>query len=255
MDLIDKIKLKITSIDVIEDPIFDLKFDEQLNVRGFITSSSFYTLDEEEIQTKIWDTLKKNLENDELSKILAIFIETPSERESRLYGNNSLKINQSNIWIHITKDLQRYWVFIDVTKIDSDNLSFFLIINAQTGFSKRLVFKYPKDVIEFMDLKPNEIYKELFNNSYNNAVSEIKMNLMKLHKELDNKGVSWNDNIYSYVYDSFELKQTSHRDLLFTEREIEMIKNGFKGIDGYSVNVLVEKAITKSEIINNLRAE
>lgn len=108
MDLIDKIKQLLSSNEKIENPIIDLKFDELKNVKGFITSSSFNNIDDEESQTIIWDTLRKNLENNELLKILVIFNETPVERESRLYGDNPLKIKQSNIWIHYTKDLKRY---------------------------------------------------------------------------------------------------------------------------------------------------
>lgn len=120
---------------------------------------------------------------------------------------------------------------------------------------KRLIFKYPENVIQFMSLKPEEIYNELFSNSFNNAVAEIKMNLMNLHDEFEKKGVSWKDNIYSYVYDCFELKPTSKRDLLFTEKEIELITKGFEGINGYSVNELVLEAIEKSKIINKLKDE
>ncbi len=120
MDLIDKIKKILNELEL-KNPIIDLKFDDQKNVFGYITSDSFSSLEDDKSQFLIWDILRKNLDNEELNKILAIFNETPIDRENRLFGNYTIDVKLSRIWTHTTKDLSKYWVFnlIRIIKLSS----------------------------------------------------------------------------------------------------------------------------------------
>lgn len=252
MEILEKIRNILENIKL-NAPIIELFYDEQKNLIGYIASDTFNNMDDEEAQSLIWNALKKNLPTEEIMRVLSIFHETPLERNNRIFGNNPLKIKHSNIWIHNTKNLTKYWIFIDVSKFKDDYKTFFLIVNAKTNFKKGLTFVYPMNVIEFMELKQEEIYNELFKNAFNNAEAEVKMDLMFKHDELDKKGVYWKDNIYSYVYDYFELKPASKKDLIFSEKEIKILSKSFNEIESYKVKDIVLEAIKKSEIINKMK--
>ncbi len=252
MDLIEKIITVLSKETQIEKPNFELKFDENQNVKGYIASESFYNMEDDLAQSIIWNVLNKNLDTSDLSKILAIFNETPVEKAQRLFGNPPLNIKQANIWFHIAKDLSRYWIFVDVTKQQTEYTTFFIVLNAHTNFFKSLIFSYPNDVIQFMELKPEEVYSELYNNSFNNAVSELKADLMKKHEELEKKGVYWKNNIYSYVYENVQIIAAAKKDLLFSDIEIKIIEKGFQKLKGYSVNNIVKDAIANSKMVNQL---
>lgn len=249
MELIDKTRNILKKLDLI-DPIIDLKYDNQKNIIGFITSESFKKSNDEDAQDKIWGLLTKYLAPDELNRILAVFHETPYERSLRFTGGNDVKSIHSQIWFHICKDNSKYWIFIDVVKINEDYHSFFIVINSTNNFNRGLRFTYPKKVIEFMQLKQGEIINELLTNAFNNAVAEIKMDLMLKHSELEKKGVNWKDNMYSYVYDRIEITPATNKDLFFSDKEIKDITKAFKNMQQYGVYNSIQQAIEQSKIIN-----
>lgn len=252
MEILEKTRNILENIKL-DTPIIELFYDEQKNLIGYIASNTFNNMEDEDAQKLIWNALKNNLPTEEIIKILSIFHETPQERNNRIFGNNPLKIKHSNIWMHNTKDMTKYWIFIDVSKFEDNYKTFFLTVNAKTKFKKGLTIEYPKNVIEFMELKQEEIYNELFTNVFNNAEAEIKMDLMFKHDELEKKGVYWKDNIFSYVYDNFELKPASKKDLIFSKEEIEIISKSFQGIESFKVKDIVLEAIQKSIIINKMK--
>ena len=100
MDLIDKITKIINETEGLQRPIVELRFDNQKNVVGHIADDKFKSLSNEECQKLIWTSMKKNLEADELVKVIAIFHETPLERVERLNGYKPKDAQTSNFWFH-----------------------------------------------------------------------------------------------------------------------------------------------------------
>ena len=112
-DLIDKIKNSLNGIGLIS-PTFDIHYENEDNIFGFVSDESFVNKDDDESQKLIWNALKRNLGAEELIKILAIFHETPQERVERLAPYRIKNLNHSNFWLHETPDFTKYWLFIDV---------------------------------------------------------------------------------------------------------------------------------------------
>lgn len=255
MDLIDKINKIINETEGLRRPIIDLHYDNQKNVIGHITDDKFKSLSNEESQKLIWTSLKKNLDASELLKVIAIFHETPLERVERLNGYKSKDAQTSNFWFHQTPELAKYWFFIDVAKFNDDFKSFFLVINEKNNLNKGLTFVYNKEVLDFMELEQNEIYDELYSNTFGNAEAEIKLDLMNKYESFQSQQLYGKANMYWYVYEDFRLTPITKNQLFFTEKEISMIENGLKSIDNFSIKNDIETAIKKSKIINQNKAE
>lgn len=254
MDLIDKIKsiLKKTEL---KAPIFDIHYDNQGNVVGYVADIVFEEKNQAESQKIIWDALQKNLGGEELIRILVIFNETLRERSNRLSGAAPKTLNHSNFWIHVTPELSKYWLFIDVAKINEDYKSFFLIINQKENYKNGLIFSYPKDVIDFMELGQNEIYDELYSNTFNNAESEIKIQIMNKHEALTQKGLWGKDNIYNYVFERFELKPQFKIDLIFTNEEIKMLDDALGNYKEFKITKDLIVSAQRSKAINDLKTQ
>lgn len=170
-------------------------------------------------------------------------------------GFRSRQIKHSNFWIHKTPDLTTYWLFIDVAKFGEDYKSFFLIINERNKINKGLTFIYNKEVLSFMELEQDEIYDELYTNTFDNAEAEIKIDLMNHYEELTKQQLWGRANMYYYVYESFHLTTVSKNQFLFTEREIAQINEGLKHLDNFGIKKELQTAIKKSEIINKLKVQ
>ena len=232
MDLIDKLTNILKSIGL-QFPFIELHYDNQKNIVGHISDDKFKSLSDNDSQELIWTALKKNLEPDELLRVIAIFHETPLERVERINGYKSHEIMSSNFWVHQTPELARYWLFIDVAKFGDDFKSFFLIISEKNKMNNGLTFVYNKEVLSFMELEQKEIYDELFTNTYGNAESEIKMDLMNKYENLTAQQLYGKANMYWYVYENFHLTPVSKNQLFFTNNEIAMISDGLKNLDDF----------------------
>jgi hypothetical protein len=255
MDLIDKITDIIGKTEGLQCPIVELRYDNQKNVVGHISDEKFKSLSDEDSQKLIWTSLKKNLEGDELIKVIAIFHETPLERVERLNGYKPKDAQTSNFWFHETPELAKYWLFIDVAKFNEDFKSFFLVINEKNKVNKGLTFVYNKEVLDFMELEQNEIYDELYTNTFGNAEAEIKLDLMNKYESFQTQQLYGKANMYWYVYEDFKLAPITKNQLFFTDKEISMIESGLKSIDNFSIKNDIETAIKKSKIINQNKAE
>lgn len=256
MDLIDKIAKIINEAHELKLPIIDLHYDNQKNIVGYIADDKFKSLSNEESQKLIWTFLKKNLASDELIRIIAIFHETPSERVERLIGYRSKDTQISNFWYHQTPELAKYWLFIDVAKFDNgDFKSFFLVISEKNKINKGLTFVYNKEVLEFMELEQNEIYDELYTNTFNNAEVEIKLDLMNKYESFQSQQLYGKANMYWYVYEDFKLTQMTKTQLFFSEEEILMIEKGLKSIDDFGIKKDIQAAIENSKILNHNKVE
>jgi len=250
MELIDKVNDILKKMEI-DKPILDLYYDEQGNLSGFISSTSFQDMTEFEAQTNIWKKLKNNLGADELVKILGIFSETPEERINRINGSSKheIKAYSNKLWIHKTKDEATFWILLDVSKFEEIYKSFFLIINEKYNYKKGLTFVYNEEVIKFMELEQDEIYEELFSNVYNNAEAEIKMVLMNKYDELTKNGLWGKSNMYNYVYETFKLTPYPFSKLVLNQSEIALFKDAFKSLDDFKAKKDIEKRIDLSEII------
>ncbi len=254
MDLIDKIEEILHKIEELK-PIIDLHYDNQKNVVGYITDEKFNELSDEDSQKLIWGALKKNLESSDLIKIVALFHETPLERVERLNGYKSKNSQTSNFWFHQTPELAKYWLFIDIAKFQDDYKSFFLVISEKNNINKALTFVYNKEVLEFMELEQDEIYNELYSNTFENAEAEIKLDLMNKYEELLSQQLYGKANMYWYIYENFKLTPKSKNQLFFTNNEISMIENSLKKIDNFSIKNDIELAIKKSLVFNTTKIE
>lgn len=255
MDLIDKITKIISETEGLQRPIVELRYDNQKNVVGHICDDKFKSLSDEDSQKLIWTSLKKNLEADELIKVIAIFHETPLERVERLNGYKPKDAQTSNFWFHQTPELAKYWLFIDVAKFNEDFKSFFLVISEKNKVNKGLTFVYNKEVLDFMELEQNEIYDELYSNTFGNAEAEIKLDLMNRYESFQSQQLYGKANMYWYVYEDFKLTPITKNQLFFTEKEIPMIESAMKNIDNFSIKNDIETAIKKSIIINRNKGE
>ena len=252
MDLIGKLN-NILKIIGLQFPTIELHYDNQKNIIGHISDEKFKSLTDKESQELIWTAFKKNLEPDELLRVIAVFHETPIERAERLNGYKSHEVRFSNFWFHQTPELAKYWLFIDVAKFGEDYKSFFIIINEKNKINKGLTFDYNKEVLSFMELEQNEIHDELYNNTFGNAEAEIKMDLMNKYENLTAQQLYGKANMYWYVYENFKLTPLSKNQLFFTDKEIEMITEGLTKIENFSIKKDIETAIKKSTLINRMK--
>ena len=112
-----------------------------------------------------------------------------------------------------------------------------------------------KEVLDFMELEQNEIYDELYSNTFGNAEAEVKLDLMNKYENFQSQQLYGKANMYWYVYEDFKLTPITKNQLLFTEKEISIIENGFKKVDNFSIKNDIELAIKKSKIINQNKTE
>jgi len=201
----------------------------------------------------IWKPLKKRLDSEELIKILAIFNETPREKISRLVEYPKRSFTHSKFWIHETTDSSKYWLFVDVGKFKDEYKSSYIIINQKENFKHVLTFVYTQEIIEFMELEPNEIYNELYNNIFSNGESEIKVQIMNKYNELTKKDLYGNSNIFDYVFKRFELTSIHKYNLIFTPEEIKMLSEALTKYDDFGIKNDLTKAIEISKKINELK--
>ncbi len=252
MDLIDKIT-EILKGNGLQYSHIELHYDNQKNITGHVSDDEFKSLSDKDSQELIWTALRKNLESDELIRVIAIFHETPLERVERLNGYKSQDVRFSNFWFHQTPELAKYWLFIDVAKFGDDFKSFFLIVSEKNNVNKGLTFIYNKEVLSFMELEQNEIHEELYTNTFGNAEAEIKMDLMNKYESFSSQQLYGKANMYWYVYEKFSLTPISKNQLLFNEKEISMIENGLKKIDDFTIKKDIELALKKSKLINQMK--
>ncbi|WP_179020598.1 hypothetical protein [Winogradskyella forsetii] len=255
MDLITRIKSKLNEIEIFHSPIIELNYDNQKNIVGYITDRIFKKKSDEESQSIIWKKLKDNFDGEELSRIVSIFHETPEERVQRINGYITRKISHSNFWGHLTPDQTRFWLFIDVAKFNDVWKSFYLIINEKEKINTGLTFKYPEQVIEFMELDVSEIYDELYRNAFENAESDIKLSLMNKYEKLTEQQLYGKANRYWYVYEDFELYPVSKSHLIFNQKEVKVIREALKKIDDFKICDSLNKALSTSQIFNELKGE
>ncbi|MBC5772626.1 hypothetical protein H8S95_01010 [Pontibacter sp. KCTC 32443] len=254
MDLIDKID-KILRNTNLKFPIIELRNDDQGNITGHISDETFNSLSDKDSQELIWTALRRNLESDEILRVIAIFHETPSERVERLTGYRTNDVRFSNFWFHQTPELAKYWLFIDVAKFGEDFKSFYIIVSEKNNIKRALTFVYNKEVLSFMDLEHNEIHEELYSNTFGNAEAEIKMDLMNKYERLSSQQLYGKANMYWYVYESFKLKPVSKNQLIFTDGEISMISKQLEKIDNFSIKKDIQIAIHKSTLINKMKKD
>jgi hypothetical protein len=252
MDLIDKIATILKKSGLVK-PIIDIHYDNQNNVVGNVADESFKEKPDAEAQQMIWHELKKHLDSEELIRVIALFPETPEERVERLTGHRRKEVKHSNFWYHKTPESTTFWLFIDVAKFGDDYKSFYLIINDKENISKGQIFVYSKEVLDFMELEQNEIYDELYLNTFGNAEAEIKMVLMNHYEKLTNQQLYGKANMYYYVFENFSLKPAGKQQLLFTEPEIVRIKKALQDIDNFTIKKDIENALNKSETFNKLK--
>lgn len=255
MDLIEKIK-EILKKSGLSSPSFDLRYDDKYNIIGYVADAFFEDKGDRVSQEFIWNSLKKYLAKEELSKISSIFHESPREAAERLienrFGNNS----HSNFWLHSTPDLTRYWLFLSVEEFENEYKSFFLIINEKEKFKKGLTYVYSQEVLEFMELKQKEdILEELFTNTFGNAENEIKFHLMQKYDRLMEKGYGGKENKFSYVFENFHIYPIPKSQLLFDEFEIKMISEAIKPLTDFNFTKEIEIAIHQSSLINNSKEQ
>ncbi len=257
MDFIEKIESILSNSGLIS-PVFDIHIDEKNNIVGYICDELFEQKNDAESQQLIWESLKKHFGQAELIKISVLFHETPRERAERLkevtekLTSKPKNIELSKIWQH-TKFGLKYWLFVDVKKFDAVYKSFFLIINAKEKFKKGVTFVYPQDVLDFMELSDDgEICEELYFSAFNNAESEIKLDLMKKYDELTKKGLWGNQNNFNYVFKDFSLVKVNKVRLKFDDEEIAILEGFLKNLEDFPVKKEIEKAIEISKMLNNL---
>jgi hypothetical protein len=241
MELIDRIQKILKS--ALPAPQFDIHYDSQNNIVGYIADDFFAGKDDKESQNFIWSLLKKHFGQEELIKVLMIFHETPRERSERLIGFTK-NLKHSNFWQHRTPDLDTFWGFIDIFKLHNEYHALYLIINEKSRQKSGTTFKYTEDVISFMEIEGVEIYNELYSNVFENLEAEIKFEIIKKHDHLTEKGLWGNQNMFNYVFEKFELKPVSKNQLFFSKTEIELLN---------VIMAKIEKCNLKKDLLNAIK--
>lgn len=255
MDLIEKIEHILTTKSELKFPKFDIYYDDENQIVGYIADESFDSKTDEEAQHLIWNTLKKRLGQDDLRKISVIFHETLKERAERLMSRSENTIH-SKYWLHKTPKETKYWLFIGVDKFEDEDTykAFFLIINEKDNFIKRVTFVYDKEILAFMELGEN-VEDELYSTALSNAESEIKLDLMKKYDELkDQQNLIGKNNLYNYVFENFKLTPIKRNDLKFTDEESCLLDKYLKDLDNFSIKKELQRSIEFSKKINKLKS-
>ena len=255
MDLIDNIKRILTQGNELVSPLFDLHYDNQFNVIGYVADEYFENKEDKDSQRFIWDNLKTFLAQEDLIRIISIFHESPKERVERLITNTTNNNSKSNFWKHETPDSKKYWLFVGVEKFDEIYKSFYLILNPQENFRKGLILVYDKDIISFMDLDQTEIIDELYDNIFKNAEAEIKAQLIHKYEQLTEKGLWGNSNHYYYVFDSFQLKPMDKSRIIFDNHEIEVVEEAIKQLNEFSFTNTLKTILNWSKKFNAMKSE
>lgn len=251
MELIERIEKSLFEMKLI-DPNFDVHEDKNGNIYGFITSPSFETMNDEDAQKMIWEKLKKDFEHHELTKIMSLINETPLERLNRS-GSVNIEENKSKccyeLWEHICPDMDRYIIFISITKIQNEYKATYFWLSEMNKSGNLSTTNYTEDVINFMELEQKDIIPELYSNTLNIAESEVKLDIIKKHQELVNKNIYGQNNIYSYVYHNFKIHPIQLKKLLLKSKDFvdEIEKIVIKTPDSlHKENVLKQISINKA---------
>lgn len=235
-------------------PQFDIHYDSQNNIVGYVADDFFEGKDYKESQNIIWNSLKKYLGQEDLIRVLMIFHETPRERSERLIGFTK-NTKHSNFWQHKTPDLDTFWGFLDIFKREDEYVALYLILNARSRYKKGTTFKYPKSVIDFMEMEGAEIYNELYSNVYENLEADIKFEIIKKHDYLTEKGLWGNQNMFNYVFEKFDLKPISKNQMFFNDTEIELLKIVLKNFEECDLKKDLSIAIENSERLIEARKD
>lgn len=250
MELIDQVRSIIKNLNL-EDPIIDLNYDKQGNIVGYVADPSFQSRPTEEVQKMLWKALKDNLPQKDFLRIIALFHEAPSERLNRLSDKKQLGIELpfSKFWLHKTPDFAKYWMFIDVARLGDEYEAFYLILCEKFHIEKGTKLHYDQEVISFMELSQDEIYKEVYTNIFGLGEVEVQTDIMNRYEKLSQEGLFGAANPYFYVYASFKMEPYRQGQILFSASEIQMIQKHLTELKNFSITDELDRAIKKSKKI------
>jgi hypothetical protein len=251
MDLLDKIK-KLIKTNLDKDALFDLIYDDQKSISGYIATDLLLKESERQLNNKIWKIISQNISKKEQMRIIALFTETLADRIQRLETNNKAvepKSFKERYFVHRSKDGSTYFGFIDIAKFEDKYKTFYLTINADRNFRKGMIYNYTSDVIAFMNANGTDIFKELYENVLNGLKASIRIHLMDLYEK---QNILPANNVYNYVYDNFILEPIDISVDTFNAKEKEMIIESLKNIFTCPVTENIKKVIDMS---NNITSE
>jgi len=252
MELLDKVRKILGDLEI-EDPVTDVHYSESGNIIGYICSETFANLDDMKSQELILTAFRKRLGAEELVKIHVVFPETPSERLLRMSGgemnDEELKIKSKKdcLWTHETPNFSKYRVAVDVGKFEDEYKSTYLVINGRENIQTGRTFIYTHELIEFMQLAPNEIESELFSDAFELAEVDIKLHIMKKYDELTEKGQWGDNNMYSYIFQSFELIPKPLSKAIFDKNELKLFQKLIGKMGDFPIKTEIQNCISASE--------
>jgi hypothetical protein len=231
MELIEQIK-QVLKTDMDSEMLFDLTYDTQGYIHGYVASEKFANKSEKAIQKEIWAIIAKYIGKQDLKKILALMSETIEERFNRLNDSqNEIHPNQlKSFWKHVAPDKSIFYAFVDAGRIGEIYQSFYLVINIKRNLSKGLVYNYTEEVVNFMKLDGHSVYKEILNNAINGAKTTIEIDLMKSYEAWSEKGLYGKENQYNYIFQNFALTPINIRSYKFTIEETDFIMGKMKSL-------------------------
>lgn len=250
MGLVDDIKSAFKN-SKLKEPVVNLE-NYNDNIFGYISSESFESKSDEDCQSIIWKILDENLSKEDLLKITAIFHETPKERAKRLIIKHINESVKSKSYFHTTPEKDKYWIFIDACKLEGgDYKTIFIIFNEIHKFKKIRTYKYPKSVIEWMEYGSNEIYYDLLNEVFESAKTEVEINIIKRYDKNQDEGLTDKNNIFDYVLWGFKLDPIAPNKILFSKKEISIIRRFLEKITEFSIHRYLVQIINNSLLFNN----
>lgn len=251
MELIAKVKDALGLLGM-SAPAYELTADANGNVSGFVSDPIFAELSDDEAQQKIWEQLRATLSPEDQRRVLAIFQETPAERSQRQTGFVGPGPTRVHFFCHTDRERARYWLFVDVTRVDIEYKAMFFLFSAKSDFFKSVTFVYSDEVIEFMELTDEDIYPELHRNAFGNGEAELKAVLMNKYDKLEALGKVGENNPYWYVFNNFVMAPCPVHTLRFDVAEVSFLEARQQVLEPYSIWVELAKAITRSRHQNTV---
>jgi hypothetical protein len=117
------------------------------------------------------------------------------------------------------------------------------------NFKKGVTFTYTPEIIALMGIDASDIEDDLFNNAFENAESEVKIELMRKYNVQSQLGLLGRDNMFNYVYNEFQLVPKLVNDIMFNEKEIKLVDRLLSQVDNHKIKFELENKVEVSKML------
>ena len=225
MKLLEKIQQVLKSYSQVVET--KLKYDIAEYVYGDVVISYSDQEQLNSIKTQIWETLKQHLEDREFHRIILLSFMRPEEFSRKKKMAEARIVNKSSrIWEMRTNISGRFLLLIDVMKEKEAFKTVFVVINTKINFYKATVTTYPKEVLEFLELRTDkEIKKELQKNALKGAEEEVRGYILDKYEELEKTQKLYGSDNPFMIEINEEPKPLLIREFKLDAKEIKLLQS------------------------------